>query len=57
MHQIFNMANADCYVTGETLDVIFQMLDEDELDELFQEEMNVVEEEVSEEKLFTCFSL
>ena len=41
------MACADGFVRGETLDLLFDFINEDQLDEMFKEDIDVVISEVS----------
>ena len=41
------MADSDGYVRGETLDVFFKMMDEDTLNEIFEEELCSIIPEVN----------
>ena len=50
------MADTDDFVRGETLDLIMQILDDDVLDEAFQEEIDTAAAEVSLVEEITCFS-
>ena len=56
MQNSFKMADTDDFVRGETLDLIMQILDDDVLDEAFQEEIDTAAAEVSLVEEITCFS-
>ena len=54
------MADNDGYVRGETLDVFLDLLEEEELGDLFEEEMdNIIVEVIFDVKFkgFMCFHL
>ena len=46
MHAISKMADADDHFRGETLDIIFNLLDEDIYDEALEEEFELTLREV-----------
>ena len=46
------MAGADDYFRGETLDILFDVLDEDLLDEVFEDDINNIITEVNIKHIF-----
>ena len=47
MHRFKNMADEDGFVRGETLDLLFDFINEDHLDEMFEEDIDMAISEVS----------